>query len=316
MIESIELIKDIGAARIIGMGNYRETIDSDVPDLKPLLKATLGASVRRIDRFIQLALIGAARCIHSARHIDAEQSIQPPSDTAIYIASGRGDMEITVEVQRDLFVNGHEPKPLNFINTVSNAASFYIAQSFGLCGRNQFIANRHWAFEVALQSALLDLQLGNIDSALVGVVDVVVPPIAEHRQRLKLSETTTLAEGSHWLWLDNDTLPATTLGSIEGVYPFIDRQELADWIKSPSLAPENQFCSRGQFMTPEDFAAVRQHGELQQEFIYRDDTMGYYDSQSGSAIAAFIESSQRDARFLHINSDPLQRYIAMVARKS
>lgn len=303
-------------ARIIGMGNYREAIDTDVPDLKPLLKATLGTSVRRIDRFIQLALIGAARCIHSARSVDSEQSTQPPTDTAIYIASGRGDMEITVEVQRDLFVNGHEPKPLNFINTVSNAASFYIAQSFGLCGRNQFIANRHWAFEVALQSALLDLQLGKINSALVGVVDVVVAPIAEHRQRLQLGATTALAEGSHWLWLDNGTLPATTLGEIDGVPHFIDQHELIEWIKSPSLTPENLFCSRGQFMTPEDFSAVHQHDELRQEFIYRDDTMGYYDSQSGGAIAAFIESPYRDARFIHINSDPLQRYIAMVARKN
>lgn len=303
-------------ARIIGIGNYLENIGTDVPDLKPLLKTTLGTSVRRIDRFIQLALIGAARCIQSAKGIELS------SDTAIYLASGRGDMEITVEVQRDLFVNGHEPKPINFINTVSNAASFYIAQNFGLCGRNQFIANRHWAFEVALQSALLDLELGKISSALVGVVDVVVPPIAEHRQRLGLEESAALAEGSHWLWLDNESSSARSLGTVECVRHFADRSELLAW--APTLRNEHSriVCSGGQFIADDVISVLRESGNCAGEFNYHrhlnnhSGEMGYYDSQSGRAISLFLQSSESNETLLHVNSDSLQRYMAMVARKN
>lgn len=305
-------------SRIIGLGNYRETIDTEVPDLKLLLKETLGMSVRRINRFIQLALIGAARCINST-------DIKPPADTAVYLASGRGDMEITVEVQRDLFEHGHEPRPLNFINTVSNAASFYIAQSFGLQGRNQFIANRHWAFEVALQSALLDLQLGKTHSALVGAVDVAVSPIDEHRQRLGLSKNAALAEGSHWLWLDNNSLPTPTRGKIECVRHFSDEHELLTWI--PSLRNEHAqlICSSGQFMASDVFSSLRKTCDLTQEFIYRSDDAGYYDSQSGGVVADFIESGglasdifdshSNGATLLHLNTDSMQRYIALVARR-
>lgn len=298
-------------ARIIGMGNYCEAVTADVPDLKPLLKETLGQSVRRIDRFIQLALIGAASCVNSAQANGAEL----PTDTAVYLASGRGDMEITVEVQRDLFENAHAPKPLNFINTVSNAASFYIAQNLKLSGRNQFIASRHWAFEVALQAALLDLALGKTRSALVGVVDVIVPPLADHRQRLELDPATALAEGSHWLWLDNHSLAASSLGTIESVRTFIDKDELNTWVRSIRSEHIDLFCSGGQFIGVENFLTLRRDNELAQELIYRNRDLGYYDSQSGGVIAEFIQADNRDATLLHINSDPLGRYIAVLARR-
>jgi hypothetical protein len=297
--------------RIIGTGNYCEAVDSDVPDLKPLLKATLGTSVRRIDRFIQAALIGAARCVQSAASTNDDAVLLPP-ETAVYLASGRGDMEITVEVQRDLFINAHPPKPLNFINTVSNAASFYIAQTFKLRGRNQFIANTHWAFEVALQAALLDLQLGKVQSALVGSVDVIVPPNSSHRRRLGLDENTALTEASHWIWLDNNSLMAHDRGMVETLMSFPDRNALLEWLQLRVMPTTNLFISAGQFLAAHDFDLLCGSQTNLQKFDYRQQR-GFYQSQSGAAITEFLNASQSGDTLLHINSDPLGRYTVFVA---
>jgi hypothetical protein len=304
--------------RIIGTGNYCEAVDGDVPDLKSLLKETLGTSVRRIDRFIQAALIGAARCVQSARSSSGEVLTLPP-ETAVYLSSGRGDMEITVEVQRDLFVNAHPPKPLNFINTVSNAASFYIAQSFKLRGRNQFIANTHWAFEVALQTALLDLRMGKVQSALVGSVDVIVAPNDSHRRRLGLAADTPLAEASHWLWLDHSKLDHSRLdaraqGVVEILLNFPDRAALLDGLASIRSRYANIHLSAGQFLAADDFYAIRATLPDAPAFDYRT-TRGFYQSQSGAAIAEFLKMAERKAgaaTLLHINGDALGRYLVFV----
>jgi len=147
-------------------GNYYERVDGEPPELKALVQETLGVHVRRVGRFIQLALIGAGRC--------AGQSL--PQDTAVFLTSGRGDLEVTMDVLEQLFVHAQPPKPLSFINTVSNAACYYIAQQLKLQSRSGFACNRHFAFESALQLAVSDFEQGIIRSALVGTVDVVVPP--------------------------------------------------------------------------------------------------------------------------------------------
>ncbi|MDZ7788067.1 MAG: hypothetical protein U5K73_08125 [Halofilum sp. (in: g-proteobacteria)] len=53
---------------IRGTGDYREPVEGDTPPrLKTLVQESLGVPVRRIGRFIQLALIGAGRCAGRAR---------------------------------------------------------------------------------------------------------------------------------------------------------------------------------------------------------------------------------------------------------
>ena len=71
---------------IRGGGDYYFTVSDTPPELGPLVKETLGAQVRRIGRFVQLALIGAARSFNGAT---------PRSNTSVYLSSGRGDMEMT-----------------------------------------------------------------------------------------------------------------------------------------------------------------------------------------------------------------------------
>src|SRR5262245_23108268 len=111
-------------------GDYCAAVDDALPDLRTLAKEATGGHVRRVGRFIQLALIGACRCTGDAK---------PAPDTAVYIASRRGDLEVTIEVMEQVFRDGQQPKPLSFINTVSNAACYYVARHFGLHGRSCFI---------------------------------------------------------------------------------------------------------------------------------------------------------------------------------
>lgn len=287
------------AVFINATGDYVESIDGDSSgtDLKPLVADAVGASVRRIGRFIQLALIGAGRCAKQAGL---------PRNAAVYLGSGRGDLEVTIEVMQSLLRDGQAPKPLSFINTVSNAACFYVAQSLRMMGRSSFVCNRYFAFESVLQLAALDLASDAIDSALVGTVDVVVPPLAAHRIRLGLGTETAVADASHWLSLT--TNPSSALGRLLAAEHFVDATALQSWLKQQPIDASWRLAT-GQFMAAAEVADWKNTLRLA-AFEYRA-TRAYYDSHSGAVIGEFLRSEQQGT-LLHINRDPSGRYSALV----
>jgi len=273
--------------------------DAAALDLKPLVAEAVGP-VRRIARFIQLALIGAGRC---------GKQVELPKDAAVYLGSGRADLEITVEVMQALWRDGQAPKPLSFINTVSNAACFYVAQGLKLTGRSSFVCNRYFAFESMLQLAALDLECGFVGAALVGTVDVVVPPIAGHRVRLGLAADRPVADASHWLFLDTQP-SATTLGRLLAAEHCVDEAALRAWLARQSLE-RSWHLATGQFMSAEE-ASEWQRELGMQPFDYRAGR-AYYDSQSGAAIGEYLRREQ--GTLLHLNRDPGGRYSVMVVEK-
>lgn len=291
------------ALYITSVGDYVEAMSADTPasDLKPLVAEAVGTPVRRIGRFIQLALIGAGRCA---------KPLTLPANAAVYLGSGRGDLEVTIEVMQSLLRDGHAPKPLSFINTVSNAACFYVAQSLKVMGRSSFVCNRYFAFESMLQLAALDMMGGSVDTALVGAVDVVVPPLAGHRIRLGLGVDTAVADASHWLCLQT-TPSAQTLGRIVAAEHFTDRATARTWLADAQLAKDSLFAS-GQFMTDEESADWRRELGMS-AFEYRQNR-GYYDSQSGAVIGEFLSFSEGRA-LVHLNRDPSGRYSAMLVER-
>ena len=283
---------------ISAAADYVERIGTAPPtDLKPLVADAVGAPVRRIGRFIQLALIGAGRCAKQA---------QLASDTAVYLGSGRGDLEVTIEVMQALLRDGHAPKPLSFINTVSNAACYYVAQNLKLMGRSSFVCNRYFAFESVLQLAALDLQSG-VRSALVGTVDGVVPPLAGHRIRLGLSGDVEVADATHWIQLRSEPTP-TTLGRLLAAEHFVDRDALNAWLEKQSI-DAGWLLATGQFMPTAE--ASEWSTQLRTErFEYRT-ARPYYDSQSGAVIGEYLRSGETRT-LLHLNRDPSERYGVMV----
>jgi hypothetical protein len=213
-----------------------------------------------------------------------------------------------------LLRDGHAPKPLSFINTVSNAACFYIAQNLKLTGRSSFVCNRYFAFESVLQLAALDVQTGVVSAALAGATDVVVPPLHEHRARLQLAADAPVADASHWVCLRNSPPESNQGGQLLAVNNFIDSNTLHRWLGELSL-DAHCLLSGGQFIGDDETCALAQRYDLTQRFEYRH-RRAYYDCQSGAVIGEFLrDPSLTQHQLLHINRDPTGRYAAMwVAR--
>jgi len=288
----------MSAVYIHATGDHYAPYDAANTDLKQDVTAAVGQPVRRIGRFIQLALIGAGRCAQAA---------PLAADTAVYFGSARGDLEISIEVMQTLFRDGHAPKPLSFINTVSNAACFYIAQTLKLNGRSSFVCNRYFAFESVLQLAMLDINSNAVAAALVGTVDAVVPPLEDHRIRLELPPETPVADASHWIGL-RATPPHDKPLQLLAVENFSDSQALIAWLGSQPL--DRCLLSGGQFLTETELQALATHCTASERFEYRD--RAYYDSQSGAVIGEFVRNPAcANRQLLHINRDPSGRYAVM-----
>ena len=159
------------------------------------LKQVCREPFRRVDRFIQLALVGTGRCV-------AGRMLEP--GCGLYLGSGLGPMGNNIDTQQQLIRDRLIPKPFNFINTLGNSAGYYIAKNLGLSGQNLFISRRGASFQAVLDAALVDMECGAVRQALVGVVEEATLPLAQHRRRQGLATDTPVAEGSHWLLLEKD----------------------------------------------------------------------------------------------------------------
>ncbi|MES1195481.1 MAG: hypothetical protein ABUL58_00860, partial [Steroidobacter sp.] len=225
------------------------------------------------------------------------------------LSSGRGDLELTVEMMTELFARSQTPKPLAFVNTVSNAACFYVAQLLGLHSRSNYVCNRYFAFESVLQLAATDISLGHVSSALVGSLDVATHPLNEHRQRLQLSPGTVMGEGSHWLWLGKQDASKPRLGELLDARHFDNRDALFAWCRSNEF--NKPALSRGQFVSDADWNEMTSRMPHLELFNYREQR-AYYDSHSGAAIGEFLRGNSPAATLLHLNSDGGGRFSVMV----
>lgn len=181
--------------RVTAVGHVFNPLQDGAP--LPPLDADLGQvcreRFRRVDRFIELALLGSGRCT-AGRTLDA--------DCGLYLGSGLGPMTGVITTQQQLIRDRELPKPFNFINTLGNSAGYYVAKNLGLHGQNLFISRRGASLHALLCAAWTDLQAGIVRQALLGAVEEASLPLAEHRRRQGLAEGLPVAEGSHWLLLE------------------------------------------------------------------------------------------------------------------
>lgn len=290
--------------KILATGSYCEAVDNDPPLLKALVESATGSGVRRIGRFIQLALIGAGRCLKPGT---------APAGTGVYLASGRGDLEVTLTVLRDIFERHEAPMPLNFVNTVSNSACYYLARTLRISGPSAFATSRYSPFETALRLAWLDFARGT-PAALVGAVDVCVPPVSEHRQRICVAADATVGEASHWLLLapPEDATPA--LGHIPLVRSFPDDAGLSAWLASQRPQAADTVLAVGQHLKPASLEVLRAASGITAVFDYRS-RLPYFDSQSAAVVSRFL-SQPGKSRLVHIDGDPSGRFAVMVVERA
>ncbi|MBE8715859.1 hypothetical protein [Cellvibrio polysaccharolyticus] len=201
-------------------------IDSDepvLPDLKALIAPWTEERIRRIDRYIELCVAGGLNCV-------AQQKL--PAHTGVYLATRFGAITTSAKVMETIIAEGDMPKPLHFVNTLGNTACFYLTRLLKTTGHTLVISQEQFSFEAALFHALIDLQQGNIEAALVGGIDEVALPIVHQAERLGVNASGIFTEGTHWLLLEKNTaasnsdawlqfLPAIYCNDLETLLPHV-----------------------------------------------------------------------------------------------
>lgn len=152
----------------------------ELADAQAVIQQWHGRRIRRIDRYIQLCVAGGLACTGGRRL---------PENTGVYLATRCGAVSTSAQVMHTIEAENELPKPLHFVNTLGNSAGFYLTQLLGLAGAAQVLSKEALSFEAALLHAMMDMNLGLSDCALVGAFDEVVLPLEHHLQRLEAPPT-------------------------------------------------------------------------------------------------------------------------------
>ena len=145
---------------VIAACSVRGNASCSDKQLKAALGEWLNSPPRRIDRMILQALLCCAPLKAQVR-----------GNCGLYLASrhpARGTMGALLDA---VCVHGLQPKPFEFVNSVSNAAGFHVAAQLGLEGPNLFIGAGPQVWRQLQALAALDLNDGLIDQALLVMID-------------------------------------------------------------------------------------------------------------------------------------------------
>ena len=277
-----------------------EPID-DLNGLKEDLKKYTDYFFRRINKFILLSLRGVHQCIHK-RNLD--------TSIAVYLTTENGNLGDTETVLHQLYMENSFPKPFNFINTMSNTASFYVAQSLKSLGRSITVSSKNISFERGLELAKVDFELKHIKEALVGGVDEATTSRHEHTKKYgESNHSVKLVEGSSWLYLKAEKEGA--LGEILSIMTFNSRDDALHHVKS-LIASGPMVISFGILMTPPEKNIWRKECAPAEEFDYLS-SYGYYDTAASFAVCKFFEV-YAGKLFVHINKNIQGQYVAVACK--
>ncbi|NPU83538.1 MAG: hypothetical protein HPY65_03535 [Syntrophaceae bacterium] len=262
--------------------------------LKEELARVSTAYFRRINRYILLSLIGAHRCV-------AGRTV--PADTAVYLTTERGNLGETEAVLRQIFRQHSLPMPYSFINTMSNTASFYVAQGLGAAGPNLSISDRLLSFERGIELLTVDFRRGRARSALLGGVDEANPSAVHFERTYGIPAGSVRGvEGSAWLWVTDE--PEGSIGRILGTGAVRDAAEGAIWLRertgrSPVIAYGLSVPAAAREAWSRTVGAV-------DEFDYLSGH-GWFDSATALGISRFVQDCP-GRLLLHVTCDRPGRY--------
>jgi len=249
-------------------------------DVKAAWKAIEPKTIRRTDRFIQLSLLGAYRAVD---HLTLAK------DTGLYMASGQGNLAVFKRLRDQRYIQKQPPKPVDFINSLSNTSGFYVAQYLKIEGKNLNVSRLGFVIETLLLLAQTDLESDRERQLLLGGVDELQTPVAFTRKTLGLCDDRALGEGSGWLLLSKERTGA--LASIEVEKREMDADALALYLKGIDRS-----CSIlcGQRMVSECAlveACCPHHDVIKNE-------AGFYETALLGAIHAFLQSGSGTRVFI------------------
>lgn len=266
--------------RVIAASSHLQPVREGeaLPSLEQALKEVSREHFRRVDRFIQLALVGSGRCV-------AGQALRP--DCGVYLGSGFGPIGSNILTQEQMLRDHEIPKPFNFVNTLGASAGYHVAKNLGLTGQNFFVSRRGASLEAALETALLDLEMGVVSQALVGVVEEVTLPLGQHRLRRGMPAEMSVAEGSHWLLLEKRDSGGKALRLMR----FEDVAELEAYLHAHYSVGDHFYRAQ-----QDDAAAI---GTLAQRFVTQAKIgEGIHDNMQAAWVARFLVDDTVGSLFL------------------
>lgn len=128
----------------------------DNRSLKQQLAQQLPNLPRRVDRLTWQCLLAAAPLADRLR----------PS-CGVYLASHYPSRDTMTSLLNNVCIKQLQPMPFEFINSVSNAAGFYLARQFGLDGPNLCLGSHSGIWPQLLQLAHADLSTDQATQALL-----------------------------------------------------------------------------------------------------------------------------------------------------
>lgn len=145
--------------KVIAASEVRGRNHSD-SQLKAALGTYLSSPPRRTDRLTLLALLAAAPL---KEHMQA--------DSGLYLAATYPSRQNMFSLLENVCAQQRLPKPFEFVNSVSNAAGFHVAQQLGLQGPNLFIGAGPQVWGHLLDLAGNDLERAQVRQGLVLLVE-------------------------------------------------------------------------------------------------------------------------------------------------
>lgn len=147
-------------SHVIAACSVRGAAENTDKELKAALINWLPTTPRRIDRLILQALLCTAPFKAKVRR-----------DCGLYLASRHPARATMGSLLDSVCVHLLQPKPFEFVNSVSNAAGFHVAAQLGLEGPNLFIGAGPNVWKHLQALASLDLADGLIGQALLVLID-------------------------------------------------------------------------------------------------------------------------------------------------
>lgn len=257
-------------------------IEGEELDVKSAWKEVSPAMIRRTDRYIQLALLGAYRAV-SAEAIDKE--------SALFMASGQGNLAVFNRLRDQRYIHEQPPKPVDFINSLSNTSGFYVAQFFDLHGKNLNMARQGLVVEMILLLAQNDLELGREQQVLVGGVDELQEPLSFTKKTLGICDERRLGEGSNWMLLNSDEKGA--LASIDVVKKQMDIGEVKAYLQGVDASCKIAFGQRC------SDAMIDELLDERERFVY-EPSCGFYETSTLYALNRFVEEGEGTLLYVNV----------------
>ncbi len=142
-------------------------LSSSLVDTSHLADYLPKKSLRRIDHFSRVALLGAGKAIK-----DTHPLLFSRETAGVILATGFGALETTFSFLDSYIEKGDKfASPTHFSNSVHNAAAAHVSICYGITGPNLTVSQFDMSFFSALITAGAWLETEKVDAVLIGTSD-------------------------------------------------------------------------------------------------------------------------------------------------